>query len=249
MTHFLVDSNLWAPKGINTAFSLRSGGSSAGPYSSFNVGVEVGDELAVVTKNRAQLETLLSLPRVPQWLHQVHGTRVHDFSKCTSLESNIIADAAVTRREGVVLAIQVADCLPVLFAAEDGSVIGAAHAGWRGLVAGVLENTVATMQCAPQFLHAWLGPCIGPTYFEVGSEVRAAFLEAGDDGAGFCFNAQGRWHCNLLTLARGRLQKLGLKHVSGGHWCTATDPEKFFSHRRDQCTGRMVALIWKDVII
>jgi YfiH family protein len=157
-----------------------------------------------------------------------------------------VADAAVTRETGVVLAIMVADCLPVLLAAEDGSVLGAAHAGWRGLVAGVIERTVESMDQDPSRLHAWLGPCIGPRHFEVGDDVRQAFLAAGDGPSAFEATPAGRWLCDLPALARARLARLGVTRVAGGRWCTVADPVRFFSHRRDRHTGRMAALLWRE---
>lgn len=243
-----------APECIRAAFSLRSGGVSRAPFDSLNVGVHVGDDPLAVQHNRRQLAHQLALPNEPLWLDQVHGTAV-----CTAGLAEVVAvgarrerpvaDAAVTTESRVVLAIQVADCLPVLFSSRDGGVIGAAHAGWRGLVAGVLENTVAAMTRAagePLELCAWLGPCIGPAHFEVGPEVREAFLAAGDPGHAFEPNPRGRWQCDLPTLARSRLTALGIAAVGGGEWCTAADPVRFFSHRRDQRTGRMVALLWRD---
>jgi YfiH family protein len=164
-----------------------------------------------------------------------------------------MADAAISRDRSVVLAIQVADCLPVLFASADGRVIGAAHAGWRGLAEGVLEATLTAMQAADPTLrgadiHAWLGPCIGAAQFEVGAEVRAAFLQAGDPAAAFCSNARGRWQADLVALARFRLQRAGVTEISGGQWCTVSEPDSFFSHRREHRaggqSGRMAALLW-----
>jgi polyphenol oxidase len=159
-------------------------------------------------------------------------------------------DAVVTAEVGRVCVIQVADCLPVLFAARDGSVVGAAHAGWRGLAAGVLENTIDALGVPPAQLLAWIGPGIGQPHFEVGGEVREALLAAAPDrGAGqaaaaFQPNARGRWQCDLVALARQRLAAAGLMDVHGGNWCTFADAERFFSHRRDVRSGRMAALIW-----
>jgi YfiH family protein len=146
------------------------------------------------------------------------------------------------------LAIQVADCLPVLLASDDGRVLGAAHAGWRGLVAGVLERTVERMARPTDRLVAWLGPCIGPQQFEVGDEVRGAFLAAGDAPEAFQQSPAGRWLCDLPAIARGRLRRLGVERVAGGDWCTVADPVRFFSHRRDRLTGRMAALLWHNVL-
>lgn len=232
-----------APASVRAAFSLRSGGASAAPWNSLNLGLHVGDDAGAVRDNRARVRHALALPAEPVWLEQVHGTEVVTLDGYSDRVPR--ADAAVTRSPNVVLAIMVADCLPVLFAAEDGSVIAAAHAGWRGLAAGVLENTVAATGLAGAQLHAWLGPCIGLSYFEVGGEVREAFIAAGDDPERFSVNARGQFQCDLPGLARDRLARLGVSRVEGGHWCTAADPVRFYSHRRDQRTGRMAALLWR----
>lgn len=240
-----------APAGVRAAFTLRSGGASAPPWDSLNVGVHVGDDPLAVMSNRRRIAQALSLPAEPCWLDQVHGTGVHEVEGVqpgAQPDARPEADAAITRRAGAVLAIQVADCLPVLFAADDGSVLGAAHAGWRGLAAGVLERTVERMAHPPGRLIAWLGPCIGPQQFEVGDEVCEAFLAAGDPAAPFRRSPAGRWLCDLPALAVGRLQRLGLTRVSGGAWCTVADPVRFYSHRRDRLTGRMAALLWRDVL-
>lgn len=239
-----------APESVRAAFSLRSGGTSVAPWDSLNLGVHVGDDLAAVQRNRQRLRAALDLPAEPHWLDQVHGTDVITFDRPAQPQSTVdtprpIADAAVTREAGVVLAIQVADCLPVLFSSADGRALGAAHAGWRGLVAGVLERTVEAMATPASQLRAWLGPCIGPAYFEVGDEVREAFLAAGDTPSAFERNPRGRWQCDLPALARARLKGLGIADIAGGQWCTAADPVRFFSHRRDQRTGRMAALLWR----
>jgi YfiH family protein len=155
------------------------------------------------------------------------------------------ADAAVTRRAGRVCAIQVADCMPVLFAARDGSAVGAAHAGWRGLAGGVLEATIAALARPASDLIAWLGPAISPPNFEVGDEVREAFV-AHDSAAASAFarNARHRWQCDLYALARQRLMALGMSHISGGEHCTYADKTRFFSYRREGRCGRMAALVW-----
>lgn len=247
MTVPVITPQWAAPAGVHAAFSLRSGGASEAPWNSLNLGVHVGDDPAAVAENRRRLAATLALPSEPIWLDQVHGRDVIDVA-APGLPTNghrPRADASVTRTPGVVLAIQVADCLPVLFSSRDGRVIGAAHAGWRGLAAGVLEATVAAMAVPAGQLVAWLGPSIGPAHFEVGDEVREAFLasQSGAESA-FVLNPRGRWQCDLPALARARLSALGLSQVDGGGWCTAADPVRFFSHRRDQRTGRMAALIW-----
>lgn len=239
---------IWAaPSNVHAAFSLRSGGTSEPPWDSLNLGVHVGDDPAAVAENRRRLAHALRLPTEPIWLDQVHGCdvlRVEATSRPAS-GTRPRADAIVTNSSGVVLAIQVADCLPVLFASRDGQALGAAHAGWRGLAAGVLEATVAAMGRPAEEIVAWLGPSIGVAHFEVGEEVREAFLASQVDAASaFSPNARGRWQCDLPALARGRLAALGIGRVDGGDWCTAADPVRFYSHRRDQRTGRMAALLW-----
>lgn len=234
-----------APAGIRAAFTLRSGGVSGPPFDSFNIASHVGDDPNAVAENRALLRKSLGLDAEPAWLEQVHGHRVVDLDRLTSFDSPGSADAAVARTALRPCAIQVADCMPVLFAATDGSAIGAAHAGWRGLAGGVLEATVQAMGTPPKLL-AWLGPAIGQANFEVGDEVRAAFL-AEDAGASEAFiaNPRGRWQCDLYALARRRLAALGVNALFGARQCTYADPARFFSYRRDGRCGRMAALIWR----
>jgi len=243
-----------APARVRAAFTLRSGGVSAPPFDSLNVGVHVGDAPQAVAENRRRLRAQLHLPAEPAWIEQVHGTDVLDLDTAPMASgaagreaTHHTADAIVTRSAGRVCVVQVADCMPVLFAAADGSAVAAAHAGWRGLAAGVLEATVARLGAEPGRLLAWLGPSIGAAHFEVGDEVRAAFT-AQDTGAApaFVANARGRWQCDLTALARRRLAALGVTMVFGGSWCTYGDPRRFFSYRRDHRCGRMAALIWLE---
>lgn len=235
-----------AAAGIRAAFSLRTGGVSQPPFDTCNIASHVADDPRAVAENRGRLKASLALPAEPVWLEQVHGHRVADLDARGQSGSPGPADAAVSRVAGRVCAIQVADCLPVLFASADGSTIGAAHAGWRGLAGGVLEATVGAMNVAPGRLLAWLGPAIGQAHFEVGEEVRAAF-RAADPGAAAAFspNPRGRWQCDLYALARRRLAALGVASVHGGGWCTYADAGRFFSYRRDGRCGRMAALIWR----
>jgi YfiH family protein len=236
-----------APPAVRAAFTLRMGGVSAAPFDSLNLGAHVGDTGAAVTENRRRVRTQLHLPAEPLWLEQVHGSEVADLDVASGQASAVppTADAAIARRAGNVCVMQVADCMPVLFAARDGRAVAAAHAGWRGLAAGVLEATVARLAVAPRELIAWLGPAIGPAHFEVGGEVRAAFL-AHDPAAATAFsaNSRGRWQCDLGALARRRLTAAGVTAVFGGGWCTYSDPLRFFSYRRAGQCGRMAALIW-----
>jgi YfiH family protein len=237
-----------APPNIRAAFTLRTGGVSGRPFDSLNLGGHVGDEAAAVTENRRRVRTALRLPDEPAWIEQVHGIEVLDLDAATTpAERSRCADAAFTRRPNQVCVVQVADCLPVLLAVRDGSAVGAAHAGWRGLAAGVLEATVASLAVEPAELIAWVGPGIGPAHFEVGDEVRSAFLaqDAAAMGA-FIRNPRGRWLCDLPDLARRRLAALGVGAVFGGEWCTHADPARFFSYRRDGRCGRMAALIWQE---
>ena len=234
------------PPGVHAAFTTRVGGVSAPPWDSFNVAAHVGDAPADVAANRAHLSQMLSLPAEPLWLNQVHGVAVAS-ADAPAPAAGPTADAAVARTAGEVCVVMVADCLPVLFASRDGRRLAAAHAGWRGLAAGVLERTVAALGVPGDVLSAWLGPAISQQNFEVGGEVREAFVAA-DPGAASAFvaNARGRWQADLVGLARRRLAALGVTEVSGGHWCTYADSEQFYSHRRDGRGGRMAALIWRD---
>lgn len=206
-----------------------------------------------VAGDMAQSPAMAELPSAPRWLHQVHGIDVADLDLPGGAGQQ--ADAAVTTRTGVVCVVRTADCLPVLFAAADGSAVGAAHAGWRGLAAGVLEATVAQLRDrigTGQAVSAWLGPAIGPGHFEVGEEVRSVFLAA-DAGASAAFvpAREGRWMCDLYELARRRLAAVGIASVSGGGLCTYEDEARFYSHRRDvqhrglDATGRMASFIWR----
>jgi polyphenol oxidase len=228
---------------VRAAFTLRAGGASRAAYDSFNLGAHVGDAPLAVAQNRSLLQRQLSLPREPLWLEQVHGTGIVDADRCEP-QPPPRGDGAVTRQCGPVLAVLVADCLPVLFAARDGSAVAVAHAGWRGLAAGVLEAAVTAMAgCGP--LQAWLGPAIGPAHFEVGEEVRAAFVALDREAAAaFVGNARGRWQCDLQALARARLRALGIDSLHGEEACTYAQPQRFYSYRRDGVTGRMAALIW-----
>jgi len=233
----------FAPPGVRALVTLRvhPQGHSVAPYASFNLAGHVGDDPAAVAANRAQLRALL--PAEPLWLNQVHGVAVADVAKASP---GISADASVARAPGLVCAVLTADCLPLLLAARDGSVVAAAHAGWRGLADGVIEATVAAMRMPAGGLRAWLGPAIGPTAFEVGDEVRAAFCRH-DARAAAAFDAHGagKWLCDLYALARQRLAAVGVTQVSGGGLCTYSDAQRFYSYRRDGTTGRMASLIWR----
>lgn len=231
-----------APPNIRALMTTRAGGVSVPPWNTLNLGIAVGDAPDAVLENRARLRSIL--PADPRWLLQVHGDRVVEAAQVIELEA---ADASHVDRPGVVCVVQTADCLPVLFTDRAGTRVAAAHAGWRGLAAGILENTVAALATDPADLLAWLGPAIGPSAFEVGDEVRAAFVAtSADAAAAFVPHGEGKCLGNLYLLARQRLAAAGVGHVSGGDLCTVSDPARFFSHRRDRVSGRMAALIWID---
>jgi YfiH family protein len=229
-----------APPRVRTLITTRNGGVSRGFYASLNLGTRVGDDPHAVMENRARLRALL--PSEPKWLQQVHGIAAVQADR---VELEPTADAAFTRVHGVVCAVQAADCLPVLLCDRNGTSIAAAHAGWRGLNAGVLERTVAALELPPKDLFAWLGPAIGPNAFEVGADVFDPFT-AVDREASSAFQPlrEGKWLADLYALARRRLWRSGVAAVYGGGLCTAGDPARFFSHRRDGVTGRQAALIW-----
>lgn len=232
-----------APVRVRAAMTTRLGGVSDGPYASFNLGRSCGDDPIAVAENRRRLRAALPLPSEPCWLKQVHGAEVVRMPENASTPE---ADASFTTKAGVVCLVQAADCLPVLLCDDAGTVVAAAHAGWRGLAAGVLEATVRRLPVPPTDLMAWLGPAIGPTAFEVGPEVREAFVktDAGADAA-FRAGAGAKYFADLFVLARRRLATAGVTRVYGGGVCTVSDPARFFSHRRDRISGRMAALIWR----
>jgi len=232
------------------AFSTtRNGGVSQGARATLDVGSARGDdngEGVAILANRARIGALL--PGPPIWLSQVHGAdvaRIDSDNVDAARNSPPVADAAVTALAGVVLCVRTADCLPVLFADRAGTVVGIAHAGWRGLARNVLENTIAALGVPAANLMAWLGPAIGPRAFEVGHDVYDAFCAA-DSGAATCFARRSgdKWLADLPGLARGRLDHAGVGMIEGGRWCTFTQSDRFFSYRRDRDTGRMASLVW-----
>ena len=232
-----------APQGVGCVVTTRLGGVSQGVFSSLNLGSHVGDDPSDVETNRKIVAERIGGRAV--WLNQVHGTRVVDAAAFGGDAPAPDADAAFTRSPGTVCTVMTADCLPVLFCDEAGSVVAAAHAGWRGLLAGVLESTVAAMGVPGKRLMAWLGPAIGPRSFEVGDEVRAAFVSAAPESASaFRATDNGKWLADIYQLARQRLNGQGIDRVCGGDYCTVTEQDRFFSYRRDRQTGRMASMIW-----
>jgi len=218
-------------------------GRSAPPFDRCNLGARSGDDVAAVAANRAALVERLSLPAAPRWLRQVHGIDVHDADAAVGEEPE--ADAAVARGAGIVLAILTADCLPILFCAHDGSAVAAAHAGWRGLAAGVIEATLERLAMPAARISVWLGPAIAASSYEVGDEVRAAFAERDAGAAGaFAATRPGHWQCDLYALARRRLAAAGVAAIHGGGFDTFSDA-RFYSYRRERETGRFASLIWR----
>lgn len=230
-----------APPRVRSLLTTRHGGVSLGAYASLNLGDHVGDDPLAVAENRRRLASCLGTN--PVWLNQVHGILALDAGQVTSA-LRPEADASYTHRPGIACAVMTADCLPVLLCDQAGSVVAAAHAGWRGLHAGILEHTVAAMACPGEELLAYLGPAIGAQAFAVGDEVRTAFVAANAQDE-IAFKAQGgKWLADIYLLARLRLARLGVDAVFGGDCCTVGEPERFFSYRRDGVTGRMASMIW-----
>ena len=236
--------NWQAPKNIKALTTVRSGGVSLPPFDSFNLGDHVCDDPKAVQQNRSLLVDKFDLPHQPLFLTQTHSTKVIELP---FTGSNVEADAVYTQQANQVCLVMTADCLPVLFFNKEGTEVAAAHAGWRGLCDGILEETVAKFKCPTSDIIAWLGPAIGPTAFQVGEEIIEQFC-AFDSNAKLAFTpdltTSGKFLCNLYQLATQRLNKLGITEISGGGHCTYTEQDKFFSYRRDKQTGRMASLIW-----
>jgi len=235
-----------APPGVRALITTRAGGASRGAYAGLNLGLRSGDDVGNVARNRASLRQWL--PAEPLWLRQVHGTTVVE---ADAAEQDPEADAAFARSRGQVCAVLTADCLPLLLCDAAGSTVAAVHAGWRGLCAGVIEQTLLAMQRPPQALLAYLGPAIGPAVYEVGAEVRQAFITAdaagaAESAAAFAPGRPGKFYADLYALARVRLARSGVTRVFGGGYCTYSERERFYSYRRDGATGRMASLVWLE---
>ena len=232
-----------APARVKAAATLRTGGVSKGTFASFNLGAHVGDDANAVAENRRLLQAALQLPAEPTGLNQVHGTAVVNATEAVG--SRPSADASVAFGSGAVCVVLTADCLPVLLCDRAGTRVGAAHAGWRGLVGGVLAETIKALGVAPSELLAWLGPAIEQDAFEVGPEVLEQFVARDpNNGSAFQTNPRGRWQADLYQLARNELARLGVTSVHGGGFKCFADSERFFSYRRDPRTGRMATLVW-----
>ncbi len=228
---------------VKAVSSTRLGGVSLAPFNSLNLGLHVGDDESAVNHNRAKLEQAIQLPNSPFWLDQVHGT---DVITLPSTSRNNTADASFTETVGEVCCVMTADCLPVLFCNQSGSMVAAAHAGWKGLVAGVLENTLSRFQDDPDDILVWLGPAISAKAFEVGNDVRDQFLQYDAQSMHAFKPHSDKWLADIYALAKFRLHQLGVTHIYGGEFCTYSDPERFFSYRRDGITGRQASCIWID---
>lgn len=234
------------PKNVHACSTLRHGGVSLTPYASFNLGMHVGDNPTAVAQNRTLLMQKAALPQEPVWLDQVHGTRVIHLDHHSSTQSTQ-ADGSYTTQPGQVCIIMTADCLPILFCSQAGDEVAAAHAGWRGLCNGIIENTVRHFHAAPQQIQVWLGPAIGPRQFEVGPEVKQQF-EQHNPNASQAFqlidNVQQKYLADIYLLAKQRLNAIGITAIFGGDRCTMSEPQSFFSYRREHTTGRMATMIW-----
>ena len=248
----LIEPSWVAPQQVKAFSTTRHGGVSKPPFNTLNLGLNAGDDSVDVLHNRSIVRS--HLPTEPLWLKQIHGVTVSTpASRNASTDKPFEADAAVTNIPNEVLAILTADCMPVLFASKGGEVIGAAHAGWRGLSSGILENTLQEMLAispglSPKDIVVWMGPAIGPTAFEVGEDVLQAFAAQGQTISSKAFTpiagSPGKYLANLYLLARERLRSLGIEQIDGGDFCTFSDSERFFSYRRDKETGRFASLIW-----
>jgi polyphenol oxidase len=231
-----------APTNVHAVTTLRTGGVSQGYFASLNPATHVGDEPDSVSQNRQIIRTMLDLPSGPVWLNQTHSNRAIE---AVATPSPQLADACYTDQHGVVCAVMTADCLPLLVCSCDGSEIAAIHAGWRGLLDGVIDNTLSALHHKDVLI--WLGPAIGPECFEVGSEVRELFVgKSADYTPAFTPKSAEKWLADIYQLARINLTKLGIEKIYGGNFCTVTDEERFYSYRRDKHTGRMTTLIWRD---
>lgn len=241
----IIQPNWPAPANVKALQTTRVGGVSVGPYTSLNLGAHVGDDPVCVAHNRALLAPYL--PSAPVWINQVHGTAVIDAASNVGLQN---ADASFSSFPNVVCVTMTADCLPILLCDIQGTVVGAVHAGWRGLCDGVIEAAVHAMAVPTSEVLAWLGPAIGPQAFKVGDDVRAQFIAA-DSQASLAFKPHAdKWLCDLYLLAKQRLQGIGVNQIYGAtinaEFCTYKDPERFYSFRRDNVTGRMASLIWLE---
>lgn len=253
--HWITPTWPASPK-VKAFTTVRKGGVSHKPFDSFNLGDHVGDDPTSVLANRKRLMSIANLPQEPCWISQVHGTEVLNLEDYASLKQALsmqslstttvpIADASISFKPLQVAVVLTADCLPILICDRKATRIAAVHAGWRGLAQGVIEATIAKLDCPSSELLIWLGPAIGPQAFEVGIDVKEAFTMEGDEMA-FKVLGFNKWKADLYALAKNRLQKLGISQIYGGEFCTFTDEDKFFSFRKQNPTGRQATLIWLE---
>lgn len=242
MTGSLIIPEWPAPERIKALSTTRHGGFSLPPHAELNLGTHVGDDPNTVIKNRDYLVDVAQLPEPPRWLNQVHGTNV---IQSQNWRLNMDADAIVSQQQNHLCTIMTADCLPLLLCNKKGNTVAAIHAGWRGLLSGIIEKTVTEFSCAPQDILVWLGPAIGPTQFEVGTDVYQSFTSHTAKAAqAFRQTDDTHYLADIYLLAKQRLSALGICEVFGGDLCTASDNQQFFSYRRDGITGRMASMIW-----
>ena len=243
MSRLQVITPQWdAPGNVMAFTTTRLGGYSRAPWDGLNMAMHVGDEPSHVAGNRRLLRESLHLPSEPVWLEQVHGC---DVAVAEEISQPAACDASMTRQAGIVCAVLTADCLPLLLTTRKGDQVAAVHAGWRGLAAGIIENTVKQFNTRDDEVLAWMGPAIGPGAFEVGPEVRQQFIDADPVAAkAFKPSIDDRWLCDIYHLARQKLHTSGVDYVSGGGLCAYSDSDRFYSYRRDGITGRMASLIW-----
>ncbi len=237
------------PENVFAITTLINGGVSKGDFSEYNLAAHVGDDPEAVKANRLKLVEDLQLPSEPVWLEQVHSNKVININELTDVKTMaagvIQADASVSRRKGAVCVVMTADCLPVFFCNQNGTEVAVAHAGWRGLHAGIISNTIKAMFSSPDEILVSLGPAIGPQAFEVGDEVFKAFVTKNRlNNSAFVATTKGRYLCDIYQLARIELQALGIKKIAGENYCTYSEDQRFYSYRRQQTTGRMASLIW-----
>ena len=245
------ENNFGKPHNVRAITTLRKGGVSTGDFCEYNLATHVGDNLQAVKTNRERLRTELVLPSEPVWLEQVHSNKVVNINELdgakTTATGVIQADASVSRRKGVVCVVMTADCLPVFFCNQNGTEVAVAHAGWRGLHAGIISNTIKAMFSSPDEILVSLGPAIGPQAFEVGDEVFEAFVTKNSlNNSAFVATTKGFYLCDIYQIARIELQALGIKKIAGGDYCTYRENQRFYSFRRQQITGRMASLIWLE---
>ncbi len=238
----LIKATWQVPKHVHAVCTTREGGSSSAPYGSLNLGEHVADDAAAVEKNRSLLCESLNLKSSPLWLTQIHGTRVIEFDQAL-VNKTVKADGSFTTQRQQVCSVMTADCLPVVLYNHTLDSVAVVHAGWKGLAAGIIAQSVRCLKAGE--LSVWLGPAIGPQHFEVGDDVRAAFVKKlATHSSAFLPVSTGKWLANMYLLARQQLQGLGITQIFGGDYCTFSQPKQFYSYRRDQITGRMATLAW-----